>query len=85
MFFLVSLKETQQKVLVPQKWILNLNLEIETLLNLGVKFIKNKVFKIYISNIYGDEPDFHLQIMGILDKKRAACYEAFIIKTFGKI
>lgn len=81
MYFLVLLKETHQKAIVPQKWIMNL--DFETLLNYGVKFIKKKVFKVFISNVFGDEPDFHLDVMSILETQRPACYNAHIIKTFG--
>lgn len=67
MYFLVLLKESNQKAIVPQKWILNL--DIETLLNYGVKFIKKKVFKVFISIVFGAEPDFHLDVMNVLDTK----------------
>lgn len=77
MYFLVLLKETNQKAIVPQKWISNLNLD--TLLNYGVR----KVFKVFISNVFGAEPDFHLDVMCILDTQRPACYNAYIVKAFG--
>lgn len=81
MYFLVSLKETEQKAIVPQKWILNL--DFETLLNYGVKFIKKKVFKVFISNVFVAEPDFHLDMNILLDIQRPACYNAYIVKIFG--
>lgn len=81
MYFLVSLKETGQKAIIPQKWICNL--DIQTLLNYGVKFVAKKLFKVFHSNNFGDEPDFHLDVIGMLDKKRPACYQVNIIRTFG--
>lgn len=81
MYFLIQLKETKEKAIVPQKWILNLDLE--TLLNYGVKFLVKKIFKVFISNVFGAEPDFNLDVMRILDTRRPACYNAYIVKTFG--
>lgn len=81
MYFLVSLKETAQKVVIPQKWIFDLNLE--SLLNSGIKFKRKKVYKVFISNADGEEPDFGLSVLVRLDLKRPACYQAYIIKAFG--
>lgn len=81
MYFLVKLKGTGQKAIIPQKWILNL--DVETLLNYGVKFLARKLFKAFISNIFGDEPDFHLDMKIFLDWKRPACYQVYIIRSFG--
>lgn len=81
MYFLVTLKDTGQKTIVPQKWISSLNVQL--LLNYGVKFIAKKLFKAFISNVFGDEPDFHLDVIAILNTKRPACYEVYIKRSFG--
>lgn len=81
MYFLVALKDTGQKTIVPQKWISSLNVQL--LLNYGVKVIAKKLFKAFISNVLGDEPDFHLDVIAILDTKRPACYKVHIKRSFG--
>lgn len=83
MYFLVSLKESVQKVVVPQKWIKNLDLE--SILNYGIKCVKKKMYKVYHSNNFDDEPDFHLNVSNLFNKNRPACYEALLINVFGKI
>lgn len=82
MYFLVSLKQTAQKAVIPQKWIQNLNME--SILNSGVQLSKRKLHKVYISNVDSEEPDFQLTVLTRLNLQRPACYEAYIVKAFGK-
>lgn len=81
MYFLVSIKGTGQKAIVPQKWISNL--DIEVLLNYGVRFVAKNKLKAFISNAFGSEPDFHLNTLNFLDLSRPACYNVYIIRSFG--
>lgn len=82
MYFLVKMKETAQKAIIPQKWILNL--DWEKLLTYGKKYIKRITFSAFICNDISNEPDFGLAIKNVLDTTRPACYKVFVIDTFGK-
>lgn len=83
MFFLVKLKQSEQKTIIPQKWISNLNWA--KLLSYGKRYISCTVFKVFICNNIANEPDFHLDVKAFLDTSRPACYEVYIIRSFGKI
>lgn len=80
MYFLVVLKDSKEKVVIPQKWISNLNLEI--ILNAGITFVR-KAHTVFISKNHEDEPDFNLAINHSLDINRPGCYHAIIVKAFG--
>lgn len=80
MYFLVSLKQTAQTAVIPQKWIQNLNME--SILNSGVQLSKRKLHKVYISNVDSEEPDFQLTVLTRLNLRRPACYQAYIVKAF---
>lgn len=82
MYFLVKIKETYQKAIIPQKWILNLNWE--KLLTYGKRSIKNTEVTVFICNDEGREPDFHLGVKSVLDTSRPSCYKAFVIGIFGR-
>lgn len=82
MFFLISLKSSGQKKIVPLKWVNNLNLA--DLLNYGVTAYKKKEHLVYISSDVNDEPDFTLEIFDAIENEQPALYRAFVIKCFGK-
>lgn len=82
MFFLISLKSSGQKKIVPIKWVRNLDLP--TLLNDGVITYKRKVHLVYISQDINEEPDFTLDIFDSIQNGQPALYKAFILKCFGK-
>lgn len=82
MFFLISLKVSGQKKIVPMKWVNNLNLP--NLLNSGVALYKKKEHLVYISHDINDEPDFTLEIFDSIENEQPALYKAFILKCFGK-
>lgn len=82
MYFLVSIKQSHEKVILPIKWIKNLNLT--KLLNKGLVFIKKHNFKVFISlNCVNEEPDFQLAILEKIDFLRPACYISKVLKCFG--
>lgn len=84
MFFLVILKNSKEKVIVPVKWIQNL--DTTKLFNYGIVYMKKKVYKIYFSNkMLHDEPDFQTTILDRIDLSQPACYETKIVQCFGKL
>lgn len=85
MFFLVKLAKSGQKVVVPMKWVQNLDLA--KLLNVGVTYFKKKkknIKVVYISDDIYDEPDFTLNILDSMENQKPALYKAFIVKCFRK-
>lgn len=83
MFFLISLKTSGQKKIVPIKWVNNINLPI--LLNYGVTFYKKKEHLVYISNDINDEPDFTLEVLDSIENNQPALYKSFVLKCFGEL
>lgn len=83
MFFLVKLKSSD-KLLIPQKWIKGIADEITTILNYGIHYLMNKAHTIFVSPDFGTEPDFDLPLSNIYNKDNNACYEAIIVRCFGK-
>lgn len=81
MFFLISLKSSGQKRIIPMKWVKDLNLP--ALLNNGVIVYKKKVHLVYISRDINEEPDFTLNIFDSIETG-PALYKASILKCFGK-
>lgn len=82
MFFLISLKPSGQKRIVPMKWVKDLDLP--KLLNYGVITYKKKVHLVYISKDINDEPDFTLNILDSIENLQPALYKASILKCYGK-
>lgn len=82
MFFLISLKVSGQKKIVPIKWVNNINLS--DLLNYGVTFYKKKEHLVYISGNINDEPDFTLEVRDSIENHQPALCKAFVLKCFGK-
>lgn len=82
MFFLILLKESAQKRIVPIKWVNNINLP--TLLNYGVTFYKKKEHLVFISSDINDEPDFTLEVVHSIQNNQPALYKAFVLKCFGE-
>lgn len=83
MYFLVKLKNNQ-KSLVPQKWIKDIDKVLLKIYNYGIRYLKKKLFTVYISVNFHDEPDFDLSVFDELRLDRGGCYEASIVKCFGK-
>lgn len=82
MFFLISLKRSGQKKIVPIKWVKNVNLP--NLLNYGVTFYKKKEHLVFISDNINDEPDFTLAVCDSIGNNQPALCKAFVLKCFGK-
>lgn len=83
MFFQVKLK-CSKKLLIPQKWIKGIAADLTKLLNYGVFYRKNKTYKVFVSPDFGIEPDFDLPVLDVYDMQNNACYEAKIVRCFGK-
>lgn len=83
MFFLVKLKSSD-KLLIPQKWIKDIANEITTILNYGIHYLMNKVHIVFVSPNFGIEPDFDLPLSNFYNTDKNACYEATIVRCFGK-
>lgn len=86
MYFIVKLHTSdKEKIIVPLKWIRNLNLVC--LLNYGMPIHRKKSVVVYFMNSkpFDAEPDFQVNVQQNFDYNRAACYDATIIKGFGKI
>lgn len=82
MFFLISLKVSGEKKIVPIKWVNKINLP--DLLNYSVTFYRKKNHLVYISDDINDEPDFTLQIFDSIENKQPALYKAVALKCFGE-
>lgn len=82
MYFLVQIKESREKVIVPKKWIHGLN--FTELLNYGLTFFKKRNFKVFFSlNSMDIEPDFKSITLDKIDQLRPACYTAKLVKCCG--
>lgn len=82
MFFVVKLKKSKNKILIPSKWIKDL--KVVELLNYGIQYQKKKVCTIFYSNNFDAEPDFKMPIIDVFDAKSSGCYEGSILKYFSK-
>lgn len=83
MFFIVALNTTNKdKIIVPFKWIYKLDLV--KLLNYGKTAFKKMKVIVYFSKFFDDEPDFNCCRSDVFIARRAACYEATIVRSFGK-
>lgn len=82
MYFLIKIQDSNEKVVVPLKWIKNL--DMTTLFNYGVKYVKKKIFTVFIYADQTVEPDFSLNTFAHLKIEWPACYKAKILKCCGK-
>lgn len=85
MYFLVLLKtidNPKKAIIVPSKWIKSIDLS--AVLNYGLRYQRNKIFKIYYSKDLFDEPDFNLHIVTRFDEQQCDCYNGTLVKHFGK-
>lgn len=82
MFMLILLKNQKVKLLVPLKWVKDL--KIKELLNYGVTYQKKIKYTVFYSPTISDEPDFSLGLQPVFNKNRIGCYQATILKPFGK-
>lgn len=84
MFFVVTVKQSREKAIVPKKWIQNLNMT--NLLNYGIAYLKKREYKFYFpcNTAIDEEPDFQAPILERIDVSRSACYKARILKCSGK-
>lgn len=82
MFFLIKLKETKQKTIIPLKWIKNF--DVTMFFNYGMPYHKKKKYIIFFSNDLNDDPDFNAPLKNTLDGFVKGCYEASLIKHFSK-
>lgn len=81
MYFIVKLKFSGVKKIIPSKWIENLHLT--RLLKYGVTYERKKTNIVFISpNSMEDEPDFKLEILQQFDEMRKACYHACVWDVF---
>lgn len=82
MYFLLSLKDSCIKKIVPSKWIKDL--EVTKFLNYGLFYQRHKIYTTFYSKNVQEEPDFQLEVRSYFCDNKSGCYEAFIIKSFGK-
>lgn len=83
MYFVVKLKDSADKKVVPLKWIQHLNMA--QLWNYGLTVLKRKIFKVFISHNMSEEPDFQLAVQTFpYNGNRTACYMATVIASFCK-
>lgn len=82
MYFRVEIQGSLEKVIIPLKWIKNM--ETIFLFNYGVSYMKKRIFTVFIHADQSREPDFNLDVLTQLNLQRAACYEAKILKCCGK-
>lgn len=81
MYFVVKLKESAEKIVVPLKWIQDLNMA--QLWNYGITALKRKIFKVFVSQNMSEEPDFQLAVRTLpYNGNRTACYMATLIASF---
>lgn len=79
MFASVLLSESRQKIVIPMKWILSV--DIVQVFNYGVSHTKDHI--IYYSQNLDDEPNFRLKVEDVFEFKEG-CYEARILHAHGK-
>lgn len=82
MYFAIKLVFSDEKKIVPLKWIQNL--DMAQLWNYGIDNMKKNRFKVFISENTSAEPDFQFDVKNNYDKRRPACYIATIVSCFGK-
>lgn len=86
MYFLVKLHTSNNdKIIVPLKWIRKINLV--RLLNYGMPIHRKKHVIVYFVNSkhFDTEPDFHVNVQQNFDYNRSACYNATILRGFGRV
>lgn len=84
MFFIVNISELKKKIIVPSKWIKDLNVDLVKIFNYGISYIKNKSFIVFVSENFDDEPNFNLESTAVFNIRRPSCYKANLLKCFGK-
>lgn len=82
MYFLVKIQGSNERIVVPLKWIKGL--EMTTLFNYGVSYVKKKIFTVFIFADQSVEPDFALNTFANLNIERPACYKAKILECCGR-
>lgn len=81
MFATVILVESQERLVIPLKYILSL--DIVQIYNRGISRTKRHVIYFYIDDT--DEPNFRLPIRNDFNQNEPACYYTHILNVFGKI
>lgn len=82
MFLLILLTNQKLKLLISLKWVKDL--KTKELLNYGVTYQKKIKYTVFYSPTISDEPDFTLSLQPVFNKNRIGCYQATILKPFGK-
>lgn len=80
-FAAVILKNSKMKVVVPLKWIGNLDLL--QILNIGVRPTKDHL--IFYSKNRNDEPNFAAEVKENFDEDGAFCYDGKVLHIWGKL
>lgn len=81
MFFLVQIKQSREILIIPSKWIRNVDLI--KFLNYGPSYHKNIYFVAFYSKNSYMEPNFDRRVLPQFDVKKDACYNVKLIKSFG--
>lgn len=78
----IGVGPAKQFQLIPISWVENL--DVVLVMNYGLHRYKNKTFKIFYSEDVSATPDFQLGVLPQIKPKQVSCYEARLLKAFGK-
>lgn len=76
----MKLVVSNEEVRIPISWIKDIDMAY--LLTYGIRYQRNKVYKIFCSENITDAPDFGAPLLERLDVGQNACYEAKIVDYF---
>lgn len=84
MFLKISIGVGNERVfkIIPLHWVKDV--QMVTMLNQGLFRFKNSTFKVFFSDDIEAEPDFQLKANDKFIPNRTACYNAILLKAFGK-
>lgn len=82
MFFLVEIKQSREKIIIPSKWFHQIDLI--KFLNYGPVYYRKHFFIAFHSRNSQDEPNFDRRVLTRFDGSKDACYAVKVIKSFGK-
>lgn len=76
------MKNCNKKILVPSKYIKHL--EITNIFNYGLTYQRNKIYTVFFSPNFDNEPNFQAMLQANFNEAIDACYAGSISRYFGK-
>lgn len=81
LFAAVILKHSREKLVVPIKWVGNL--DVLQIFNIGISHTKDHL--VYFSKKLSEEPDFTAEKRQYFDEDGSFCYDGKVLHIWGKI